>query len=305
MKKIISITVIAILLLALLYLWLVGRDFIYGFPIDDNAFSSFGDFVGGLFGTLFAALAVYYAWLTFKKETIKNRFYEMLKQHNENVKRLEIQGVDVFEKYIEVLKSINTCVLKELTEQDDDSIDKKDEGSIDKAYFKLSYLYFFYGTPLDPKTYSSQINIEEEKIKRMNEHFAINNIEIKGYSLDLGIYFRQLYQIATYVNDDNTLNYKEKYNYIKSLRVCLNLSEQYLFFLNSISSLGEIWELLQNGNNHNKRLITKYNLLKNLPKSYNDKFEKFNFEKIYPDIYYEYMPHEKKQDREKWEKKYS
>jgi len=300
MKKIIAISIIYLLVVFLLgyFVWSNQRVFFdYSLPIDFEGFGTIGDFIGGILGTLFAALAVYYAWLTFEKGTIKNHFYEMLKQHKDNVNAISIVGVDVFEKYIKLIDTIYKSVLSKLNENE--------ETDTYKPFFKLAYLYFFYGAPLDPQIISSPLNIERKKIETLNQHFSINNIILKGHSVELGIYFRQLYQIVTYINEQKALSYKEKYEYVKSLRVCLNLNEQYLFFLNSMSTLGNVWELSQGANNHDKRLITKYNLLKNLPKSYNEEFLRFNFKRVYPNVYYEYMPEEKRKLRKMWEDKYS
>lgn len=289
-----------ILLIGLIAFWCIGRNLFFDAPIDDDAFDSFGSFVGGTIGTFFAAVAVYYAWLTFKKETIKNRFYEMLRQHNNNVKYLEIEGVDSFEKYIGVLKKIYITILSIFNERGFDVINRYD------SIYKLSYLYFFYGTSLNPDDTESSLGISPEEIELMNQYFRINNIKFEGHSLELGIYFRQLYQVVTYINEQNILTYKEKYEYIKSIRVCLNLNEQYLLFLNSLSTLGDIWELRDiKRNEWDRHLITKYNLLKNIPKSYLNKFPRLNFAQSYRNIYYEYMTSDDRRDRVEWEKRYT
>ena len=54
------------------------------------------------------------------------------------------------------------------------------------------------------------------------------------------------------------------------LRAQISTFEQKIFFLNSISSIGRVWELekLDNGSKEieiNYQLITKYNLIKNIP----------------------------------------
>ncbi|MCI1681641.1 MAG: putative phage abortive infection protein [Bacteroides sp.] len=280
--------------------WGNCRPFDMKLPIDFDGFTSIGSFIGGVFGTFFAALAVYYAYLTFRKDVIKSRFYEMLKQHNNNVKSISISGVDVFGKYIDLLSVIYASVQRELSSPDDDN-------SPNNSYFKLAYFYFFYGSMLDADEIISKIDIEEKQIKKMNDYFSTNNIKLYGHSKELGIYFRQLYQIITYINDNKILEYREKYGYIKSLRVCLNLNEQYLLFLNSLSVLGDVWELSGEIEDENKKLITKYNLVKNLPKSYNDNFLKFKFESLYPHIDYEYYKGDdtRKKKREEWEKQYS
>ncbi|MCC8144685.1 MAG: putative phage abortive infection protein [Tannerellaceae bacterium] len=48
--------------------------------------------------------------------------------------------------------------------------------------------------------------------------------------MELGIYFRQLYQIVDFINEKTVLSKDEKYNYIRLLRVQLNIYEQYMLF---------------------------------------------------------------------------
>lgn len=309
MKKIDKVISIGCIYLASIVLlgWLVWghqRTFSFSLPIDFDGFGTLGDFVGGIFGTLFAALAVYFAWLTFTKETIKTRFYEMLKSHKDNVTQIQIPNIDVFEKYIAVLSEIYSTLSREL----DGKKHKEEE------IFKLSYLFFFYGTEFNSESAVSSLkkelkkenmkkSIEREDIESIKSYFSTNNISLRGYSSELGIYFRQLYQMVTFIDKQRCLNYREKYEYIKSLRVCLNVNEQYLLFLNSLSTLGIVWEISKEKDND--KLITKYNMLKNIPEPYKVKFKGLDFENKYPYIYYEYMDPEKKEQREEREKRYS
>jgi hypothetical protein len=98
-----------------------------------------------------------------------------------------------------------------------------------------------------------------------------------GFQLQLGHYFRHLYQTVNFINEQEYLNYQGKYNYTKTLRAQLSTYEQVIFYQNSLSSLGNIWELCVSKRFDkpietvpisevvNKQLITKYNLIKNMP----------------------------------------
>ena len=85
-----------------------------------------------------------------------------------------------------------------------------------------------------------------------------------GHQFRLGHYYRNIFQNINFINNQIYLTYTEKYSYIKLLRVHFSNYEQILLFLNSISSIGRNWEL-DNSDNVNKGLITKYNLVKNIP----------------------------------------
>jgi uncharacterized membrane protein len=115
-----------------------------------------------------------------------------------------------------------------------------------------------------------------------------------GHQFRLGHYFRHLFQTVKYVNEQRFFRYKEKYEYIKILRAQLSTYEQAVIFLNSLSKMGYIWELfpdLQLSESEvrqplrvNKQLITKYNLIKNLP---GDALYGIHFKEIYPAVQYE------------------
>jgi hypothetical protein len=74
-----------------------------------------------------------------------------------------------------------------------------------------------------------------------------------------------LYQTVTFVDSADFLTAKEKYNYVKTLRAQLSTHEQAILFFNVLSELGEDWEL--NPENDNK-LVSDYNLIKNIPKGF-------------------------------------
>ena len=117
-----------------------------------------------------------------------------------------------------------------------------------------------------------------------------------GHQYKLGHYFRHLFQTFTFINQQNGINFSDKYFYAKTLRAQLSTHEQFLLFLNSISTLGLVWDLTPEVNNslfdfnlekklNNKRLISKYNIIKNIPgkEIYGIKFREY-----YPKVEYEF-----------------
>lgn len=124
---------------------------------------------------------------------------------------------------------------------------------------------------------NSRFGKNENRIKE-NKHFKY----FGGHQVRLGHYFRHLYQSVNYVNSSLLFTYKEKYKYIKLLRAQLTTYEQFVFFFNSLSDIGRAWEL--NEEDTNSQLITKYNLIKNIPAEYVTDIE---VKKYYPDVKYE------------------
>lgn len=116
-----------------------------------------------------------------------------------------------------------------------------------------------------------------------------------GHQYKLSHYFRHLFQTFTFINEQKILNKHEKYFYAKTLRAQLSTSEQLLLFINSISHLGLVWDLVPkiqrrkidpfyNNRIKNKRLITNYNLVKNLP---SQSIFGIKYKEFYPEIKYE------------------
>ena len=149
---------------------------------------------------------------------------------------------------------------------------------------------------LQVKTQSKQK--EENKQKSKEQRQYINH---DGHQSRLGHYYRHLFQTVRYIDEqpERLLNYKEKYFYIKTLRAQLTTHEQALLFFNSLSSLGANWEFGQY--DENNKLITKYNLIKNLPKGFTGKL---NPKTYYPDIFYEF-DEAKTDNRKRLEQLYS
>lgn len=112
-----------------------------------------------------------------------------------------------------------------------------------------------------------------------------------GHQFRLGHYYRHLFQVVKYINEQQNISYKEKYNYVKVLRAQLSTYEQAVLFLNSLSKMGAVWELKSEMNKNIKgfdkkdfELITKYNLIKNVP---GETLYGINFKRIYPNVEYE------------------
>lgn len=122
-----------------------------------------------------------------------------------------------------------------------------------------------------------------------------------GHQFRLGHYYRNIFQNINFINNQIYLTYNEKYNYIKLLRVHLSNYEQILLFLNSLSIIGRNWEY-NKSDNPNEQLITKYNLIKNIPnEKIIDCIEPLIY---YPSINYEISSVKNKKERVKLNKIY-
>lgn len=198
---------------------------------------------------------------------------------------------------------------------------------VELEIINLSYLIVFFGVSKESKPILEKIlteRCEKKKILPILDFFqkkpAIWNKEeyentdfqdrIKknyhykffgGHQQRLGHYFRHLYQTVNYCNDSKVLKgkYNLKYEYLKTYRAQFSTYEQSIFTYNSISVLGRIWELNQPSKEVNKQLITKYNLIKNIPAEF---ISEINLTDFYPDVDYEGFP--TSDNRKKLEKSY-
>lgn len=94
-----------------------------------------------------------------------------------------------------------------------------------------------------------------------------------GHQSKLGHYYRQNYMIIKFIDDfkDEKIDYNKRWEYSKLLRSLYSNHEQIMFYLNSVSILGRNWEL-DHKKDSNKKWITKYDLIRNIPKSYRVKY---------------------------------
>ena len=127
-----------------------------------------------------------------------------------------------------------------------------------------------------------------------------------GHQFKLGHYYRHLFQTVKYIDNQTILTYSEKYEYMKTLRAQISTPEQYLLFFDSISSMGREWELKHLIDNKdcievNKLLITKYNLIKNIPDWY--VFDRIDLRNYYPQV--QFQSSAKNEKRREMKKKFN
>ena len=274
---------VCFILIAFILIQFIDKTGPYDEQIDPAIWGQFGDIIGGLIGTIIALLGtvLLISTLNFQikssnQQSIEDRFIQLLIIHRENAN--EIPNKRKFFKHSidtfwEVRKYVDSCY-EEL--KDEVEILKEDEwlySEIERS--NIAYLILFFGTNLTKNqnlkdricamSYCSELiskvldKLDEIEVQK-NDSFDLS----EGLQFALGHYYRHLFQTVNYINNSSKiLNYKKKYFYIKTLRSQLSTYEQMLLYINSISRLGEVWELDQD--DENKKLITKFNLIKNIP----------------------------------------
>ncbi|MES9824148.1 MAG: putative phage abortive infection protein [Candidatus Thiodiazotropha endolucinida] len=268
--------------------------------IAHDIFSSYGSLVGGVVGPFFALAGVLLLITSlaeskkaFLKQQIENRFFQLVEIHRENSNQIQIKNRSG--------KKIFITLLRELYESYRIALSACKTHSIESGQApNIAYLAFFYGAAgetsksiltnrLRNRYSESFINelfllYENRRNDIDKEDFAYEIFD--GHQSRLGHYYRHLFQTVSYINDQpsDTLSYREKYQYVKTLRAQLSTQEQLLFFWNSISDIGLAWEKDKSIVLEDRKLITKYNLVKNVPEGYSKYISTRDY---YPIVEYE------------------
>ncbi len=197
----------------------------------------------------------------------------------------------------------------------------------DESEVNIAYLIWFFGVNNSSEDFLLRLinNIAQnetayQRIKELidilkSEHsavkvgnsdtqygFAKQYLPFDGHQSRLSYYFRHLFQTVSYINEQpsNLIPYSAKYNYVKTLRAQLSTYEQAIVFYNSLSELGKPWER-GDGILVNQQMITKYNLIKNLPEGFTQGIDPIQY---YPNIFFEHQTEAKLVQRKAWEKQY-
>ena len=287
-------------------------------PIDSGIFADYGTLVGGILAAVFSLITILLLIQSLneqerqnKLQNIESRFFELLKIHRDNVSEFHSKNksgrsvaIAIYDEFNDLFDFVTLWYTFEKSKLEDPLewnkrcseiaylitffglSNKSTENLLKRIELIISNNDFFsrefYPIALKNMIENHRIRKEENKNKKLEERIFIDH---DGHQSRLGHYFRHLYQTVKYIDEQPTklLNYDSKYLYIKTLRAQLTTHEQALFFYNSLSDLGKTWEL--NILKDNKKLITKYNLIKNIPKGFTGSIDPKLY---YPDIHYEF-----------------
>jgi len=304
--------------------------------IKPTVFAGFGSFLAGAVGTLFSLAGVllliqnlHEQDRNFTRRQIEDRFFNLVRIHRENSDQISIGKRTGKRVYITLWREFHSAYITLHRISGHLNLDGR-------KLVNVAYLAFYFGVSgrsgnilrkrLEGELDEQKINLVIDTLKRhsiaiasvksMREMGHENETDhdsaeeklfpyklFEGHQSRLGHYFRNLFQTVTYINKQSPsiLTYQEKYEYIKHLRAQISTHEQVFLLLNSLSDLGKAWELGEQVTNLNDRLITKYNLITNIP----DEFVPIiSMRKHFPLVSYE-SDTEIANERVALEKKYS
>jgi hypothetical protein len=258
----------------------------------------------------------------FLLQQIESRFFELIRLHKDNLNDMASKSKSGRELFVGWRDEMNYLMkqIKARYPQNAHGDSNKSVPDWNREVAEISYRILFYGVnnSNDGETekfisetttvrgngaevlkYFRDLVKAHEKTKDTNRAMKPEYkqyLPFDGQQRNLGHYFRHLYQILRYINNQpaNLLSYESKRNYIRILRAQLSTHEQALMFFNSLSYPGTDWELGCDDSDQNNRLITKYDFIRNMPFAF---LPEINPEHYYPYVHFEYQkkPHSGKE----------
>lgn len=259
-----------------------------GSEINPDLASSFGTIYQGVFGTFLSLVSVLIVVLTIllgkeekRVDDVENRVIKLTKLFIDTRDSIVIHGYKNSEHvgkraFIFLKIRIRRIIyyVKQEFEAKKLGYEEHEEEIID-----IAYLIFFFGFGREyenkikdfyNKRLKKSIEIDTIITRLKEKHAETCHTTEEG---NLAQYFRQLYNIVTYIDSKAYINDASKYDLVKLVRVQLSNQEQTILFYNSLSIIGIKWKT--NG------FIEKYGMIKNINE--ND-LKGINIKKYYPKI---------------------
>jgi hypothetical protein len=287
-----------VFLLALSVFLLLSAPFIINYISQQFSVSQaeyaehFGAFIGGYFGSLLALFSVLLLYGTLKsqelalteqrlanaRQNFETKYFELIRMHRDNVLEIGMKGRSGRRIFVEMLRELREAlkIIRGVAEQHNAHLSER-------RLQHIAYYCLFFGVGANSSrmlkislsefdvnfidSVEAELNKEEVKnLVRREKHFAYKPFE--GHQSRLGHYYRHLYQMVKYVNEQPSDIVSDKYKYVKTIRAQLSTHEQALLLINSLTPLGEAWWRMG--------FVVNYGLVKNLPRYFFDSSVEFD-----------------------------
>lgn len=220
-----------------------------------------------------------------KLSKFKEQFFELLKINRENVAEMkitspvsgeQISGREVFEfmnadfKRLYIIVQSNYDITSKLSNSTPEPLTREFN------VICITYLLLMLGTK---DKLSANYRIEEilknqsavstpTFIAKLMSYYSTIGNSTPVYHFLMGHYYRNLYLLIKFIDKNDLLSIKEKYEYAEIVKSQLSTVEQAALFYHSLSTFSEAWEFERVGHSKRFDLITKYNLIQNIPPDY-------------------------------------
>ena len=241
------VVIACILSIAGLLFFVSHRYYSLAMPIDGTIWGEFGDFIGGVVGTIIAYISIRLLIDTLKAQKDANDISLESAQESLYVYRLQ-QFNDIFQMLIQLYReSLNQFK------------DKKDKDCKGQNFFKIQAEKC--RAEFEPKE-ADYATKKQNAVKRFNEFYNENRDEAS-------VYFRIIYRLLELLYDTR-LYRRDKLKFAKILRS--QFSEAELFFIRYNA-------MTENGKNM-RLYLCQYNILKHLPALNMMEFSYWKYNKI-------------------------
>ena len=248
-------------------------------PTDWTEYGVWGDYIGGVWGTLISAGALIFlaaTWRSTKKADVRSSIMtvlaEMLKTHDAivaqspNLSAIALREFSALYKFVIVKAERAT-----------------DWGALERV--DICYTMVFYG----PSTHSvhalarygpTHVKAVQDPLHRLTQRGGSRFKELfKGNQGALSHYMRNLFGMYTLI-DDSDLSYNDKQRLAKIVRTKLSNYDQALLALNILSHLGQEW--IRTG------ICNRYRPIANVPKHFFGYDDKLKLKLYFPLIDFEW-----------------
>lgn len=250
----------------------------------ENA-SQYGGFLSGYVGSillLFNILLLLYIHYEQSKSEFEKQYYIFIEIHRANVERIKylgFTGTEAIEKIIEFYDNILSEFLKNGIKT------KPFDEKLNEAYFVIFYGYNDRASQIINKNFNINSNDYYRLISNIINHTkGAEKVDyndpmiLHGLEKYLSTYFRHLYQMVRFIDENDKITRKEKLIFSRILRAQLTTHEQALILVNNLGIIGREWK--------RKNYLVRYQLVKNIPKGF---FKAFDHEKYISGIKWEYL----------------
>lgn len=221
------------------FTWRIWGSLSIQLPINPEIWGQFGDFVGGILGTVFSLISVMLVVWTFNAQNktaetqqFNDLFFELLHLYQSEVKELNGEN----EKIVSVKKKKNeektiTIETEQIQYTDKDFFDEEKKKIQDKYQNLTTY---------------------KDNIQKTINYYMVFYVQNRS---KMAAYFRTLYRIFELIDKSSLINEQHKKEYAKIVRAQLTDSELFFLRYNAMTIYGHQFIVYLN----------KYHMLKHLP----------------------------------------
>ena len=225
----------------LFFIWKQWNTFNLSYPIKHDIFGTYGDFIGGVLGTLISLYSVYMLVKTLQNQIstnadIINTNHETIKSNKKLITQSELQ---IFDNRFSMLLDLYRKAIDNYGTHEDNSTPKG------RACFEKR-LNDFKNNGFDNRT--------EYKRRSIGAIIEYQKFYSK-YRHDVSVHFRMLYLLAKLTAEEKMDDEKYRVSYAKCIRGQLSEGEMLLLRYNCYTTYGRLMG----------QYINQFNLLKHLP----------------------------------------